>query len=179
MTRFEKIQGTDSPLFSEAREIYEASFPLEEQRSQSLQEQAWNDPGYEFLAIVRDGGIIGLLGVWHLHDCVFVEHLALSPAARGKGTGSAMLAEYLESLKGQLVILEIDLPEDDISRRRVEFYRRLGFHLTDHEHFQMPFRKGYNPLPLRIMSYPRAIDEEEYARFKEQYMARVMNFMLD
>ena len=178
MFEFVQVEDEFSPLFTEVREIYEESFPPEEKRSLSLQRQAWKDPGYELLAILKDNQVIGLLGVWHLDGFLFVEHFALSSETRGLGIGSSLLNEYMSTLNDKMIILEIDPLIDEISRRRAEFYKRLGFHLTDHYHAQFPFRVEDSPVVLRIMSYPTAMTEDEYTTFNKEYVDRVMNFSL-
>lgn len=167
-----------SPLFPAVWGIYQESFPLEEQRSISMQRAAWEDPGYEFLAIIREGEVIGLLGVWHLEGVLFMEHFALSHSVRGSGIGSSLLKEYLATVPDEMVVLEIDPLVDEISRRRAEFYKRLGFHLTEHHHVQFPFRAEDSPLLLRIMSYPGYMSDAQYEEFNRQYVDRVMNFKL-
>ncbi len=172
---FIKIERTDSPLFPALRDIYEASFPLSEQRSLRLQELALKDPGYELLAVVEEGRVLGLIGSWNLSEFVYLEHLAFSPECRGKGLGSRALSSYIAG-KTLPVILEIDPLIDDISRRRLGFYQRLGFVLTPHIHIQPPFHSRFAPLSLLILSQGRAIDREEYDRFNKEYLERVMNF---
>lgn len=179
MFEFVRVEDEFSPLYPEVWEIYSESFPIEEQRSLHVQHQAWSDPGYEFLAIMRKDEVIGLLAVWHLSGFLFMEHLALAPSVRGLGIGSSLVQSYLDTLDSEeMVVLEIDPLIDEVSHRRAEFYKRLGFKLTDHQHVQFPFRKEDMPLVLRIMSYPTEMTEEEYQAFNNEYVDRVMNFTL-
>lgn len=178
MLKYITVEGENSPLYPDVRAIYESSFPVEEQRGLLLQRAAWSDEGYELLAIVQGESVIGLLGVWHLEEGVFLEHLAMAKEVRGKGIGSRLLGDYLATIGEATVILEVDPPCDEISRRRVCFYERLGFFLTDHDHVQLPFRKEDGPLTLRIMSYPHPISKEQYEAFNKEYLGRVMNFSL-
>ena len=51
------------------------------------------------------------------------------------------------------IILEAELPETDLSRRRVAFYERYGFKICPKPYFQPPYHAGEAPLPLLLMYY--------------------------
>ena len=121
---------------------------------------------------------MGFISAWDLPHYCYLEHFAFSPECRGGGFGSRVLKEYVGQ-KEVPVILEIDPLVDEISRRRCGFYERLGFVLTEHEHFQPPFRRGDDPVLLRIMGYGKAITDEEYEEFNREYLAGPMSFSLE
>jgi len=56
----------------------------------------------------------------------------------------------------------VEPPEDELSRRRVQLYRRLGFTLNDGSYFQPPFYGNPKPLPLMLMS-TRPLSASEFA----------------
>ena len=85
---------------------------------------------------------------------------------RGKGLGSKMLKEFIGSKKSDTIILEVELPEDEISTRRIKFYERNGFKLNTYEYFQMPLRKHSAPIPLYLMSYPKNLSSDEFRNYK-------------
>lgn len=101
---------------------------------------------------VEDDGeqMVGLLTYWDFGRFVYAEHFATLPEARGKGIGASALA-MLTDLSGKAILLEVELPEDDLTRRRVEFYRRNGFKLLDTPYIQPPYARGGEELPLRLM----------------------------
>lgn len=80
---------------------------------------------------------------------------------------------------GKPIVLEIEPPQDDISRRRRAFYERCGFCTTEHAHLQPPYHAGQAELPLVVMSYPRAIDAAEYAAFNRFLRGYVMRASRD
>ena len=64
------------------------------------------------------------------------------------------------------ILLEVEDPADgEWERRRVEFYRRNGFHLLSIPYLQPPYRKGDAPLPLCLMSTDAVFDAETDAAF--------------
>lgn len=134
-------------------------------------------PAYELIAVQEEDRVVGFLSAWNLPRFCYLEHFAFSPECRGGGFGTRTLKEYLTG-KTSPVILEIDPLVDEISRRRCGFYERLGFVLTDHEHYQPPFRRGDSPVLLRIMSYGRGITDAEYDEFNKEYLQGAMSFSL-
>ena len=63
---------------------------------------------------------------------------------------------------------------DDVSLRRRGFYERAGFHENPYRHVHPPYHAGNRGHDLVVMSYPRAISEEEYRAFADYLAARVM-----
>ena len=52
------------------------------------------------------------------------------------------------------VVLEVEKPEDDFSRRRIGFYERLGLKLwPDCHYIQPPYDDKKKPMELLLMSY--------------------------
>lgn len=175
---FIPVTSVDSPHFPPIWDIYQASFPLEERRPLKLQEWAFTKTQYVLIAVETRGRVVGFISSWNLPHYCYVEHFAFSEDCRGNGLGTKSLNKYLSEKKVP-VILEIEPLEDIITRRRCDFYQRLGFALTGHEHYQSPYRKGYDPLRLLIMSYGRAITEAEYQEFNREFREGPMSFSLE
>lgn len=78
-----------------------------------------------------------------------------------------MGTEAIELLAGEdkPVILEIDQPVDEISRRRQAFYKRAGFATNSHAHVH-PLYCPENPgHALVVMARPHPLTKGEYAAF--------------
>ena len=167
-----RITDTQEPLFKDCREIYENSFPIEEQRSADEQERVFKEYGnFYFYAIsdssisLRKSGIVGFITFWEFGGVLFGEHLAIDDSLREKSLAT-----------GKPLILEIEIPTDPLKRRREQFYLRHSFVMNDIKHFQPPFHKGEAPLELLIMSYPSHISHEVYDRFYPEYKAIMPEF---
>ena len=98
----------------------------------------------------------GFLAVWEFESFTYIEHFAVDPVLRNSGTGSAMLQELVRKYQKQ-ICLEVELPEDELTRRRIGFYERNGFVFNEYPYIQPPISKGKSPVPLRIMTYGSAI----------------------
>ena len=77
---------------------------------------------------------------------------------------------------GKNVVLEVELPEDALTRRRIGFYERHGFVWNDYPYMQPPMRKGQEPLPLRLMTKPTALDVETYERYRSAIHQNVYRY---
>ena len=74
------------------------------------------------------------------------------------------------------MVLEIDPPEDAVSTRRKGFYQRLGFAENSYAHRHPPYRTGFAPHPLVVMSWPEALSPEAYSTFSRMLSHRVMRY---
>ena len=106
-------------------ELYGMSFPYNEQREPDSQAKIMSDPEYHFELIYDEGRFVGEVLSWENADFIYIEHFCMLPDVRGRGCGARAL-ELLRA-RGKTIILEIDPPVDDISRRRKGFYERNGF----------------------------------------------------
>ena len=114
----------------------------------------------------------GFLAVWEFESFIYIEHFAVDPALRNSGTGSAMLQELVKQYQ-KPICLEVELPEDELTRRRIGFYERNGFVFNEYPYIQPPISKGKSPVPLRIMTYRSEITREEFQKMKEILYRRV------
>ena len=69
---------------------------------------------------------------------------------RGKGYGGIAI-ETLVNETRKVVVLEVELPTDEMSKRRVGFYERHGFKLCEKKYVQPPYKAGDCELEMKIM----------------------------
>ena len=159
--------------WAEAMEIYRRSFPYKEQRSEEDHVRALRDPHFRADGIWCGDEFVGILYHWQGDGWHYGEHLAVSPALRGRNMGSKALAAFCE---GRRVILEIDPPADEISIRRLHFYRRLGFVENPHEYIHPSFRRPFEQHKLVLMSYPSPLTDDEARRFADFVRETVLRY---
>lgn len=90
-----------------------------------------------------------MLCYWHFSTFIYVEYLAVDALLRGQGTGRRIMEKLIEEAEVP-VILEVEPPVDDLTRRRIGFYTRLGFCLLPDGYVQ----PSYGVVPgaeLRLM----------------------------
>ena len=160
----QRINETDFP---EIYRIMQASFSDDEYRPYDEQLALFEEPEYRIYYMPA-----GFLAVWEFESFIYIEHFAVDPALRNSGTGSAMLQELVKQYQ-KPICLEVELPEDELTRRRIGFYERNGFVFNEYPYIQPPISKGKSPVTLRIMTYRSEITREEFQKMKEILYRRV------
>ena len=160
----QRINETDFP---EIYRIMQASFSDDEYRPYDEQLALFEEPEYRIYYMPA-----GFLAVWEFESFIYIEHFAVDPALRNSGTGSAMLQELVKQYQ-KPICLDVELPEDELTRRRIGFYERNGFVFNEYPYIQPPISKGKSPVPLRIMTYRSEITREEFQKMKEILYRRV------
>lgn len=169
------IRVTSVTSWPDVWRIYESSFPRFERRSRAQHERALKSADvFCCKQLVLDEAVVGLLFYWELPKCLFVEHLAVAEACRGRGVGTAAL-KWLQE-QGKLLILEIEPPLDTATCRRLEFYQNAGFELLPCEHEQLPFHADTPSVPMRLLSWPYPATAEEVACLENALRDTIMRY---
>lgn len=164
---FKKLNGANSSGFRKAWEIYESSFPPDERRSLSGQMGIFSNRRYRFFAVHDKGRLAGIFTAWKLEKFTFIEHFAVIESLRGQGIGTQLMTEYMFRNRGRIVLETVRL-NTKTAKRRIEFYKRLGFRLNGYDYMQPPYGKGKKPVPCFLMSYPEPITRSEFPKMKEE-----------
>ena len=147
--------------------MLEAAFPVTELRIKEDQRSLLQEEKYVLYGVRKNGEFAAVFATWEIDDFLDIEHFAVKETYRNGGYGG-MLLDMLLKEKGKPMVLEVEVPEDDLTCRRVGFYERHGLVYNEYPYLQPPLRKGNDLLPLRFMTYPVQIDEETYERYKKQ-----------
>lgn len=137
------------------RKIYMSSFPADERRSFTVVRRylKCSRRPFHILAALEQGEVIGFLSFWEFDNFRYIEHLATDSNIRGRGIGKHLLQHFL-SLNSLPVVIEVEIPQDEMSVRRVNFYNRLGFVMRhDFYYMQPPYDAHKNPLEMKLMTY--------------------------
>ncbi len=144
---------SDSVALNCVEQTYNASFPEVERRDFGLVRSLLCDESrFRMMELRREEDYVGFITSWQFEGFVYVEHFAIDEIARNGGLGSDAMGKFLADCQLP-VVLEVELPMDDISRRRIGFYERLGFRLHEQLYFQPPYRVGEGELEMRLMVY--------------------------
>ena len=161
--------------FDAVYDIMENSFPDDEYRSYCGQKMLFSKPEYDIYVVDGDDSTLrAFVSVWDFDNFAYIEHLAVNPAFRNAGIGASILAAVKEKA-GKRICLEVELPENDIARRRIGFYTRNGFSLNEYHYIQPPMSAGKNPVPLLIMTTGGAVDEKKFEYIKDKRYEKVYN----
>ena len=113
----------------------------------------------------RDFSLVGFITGWLFDGYTYVEHFAIDPAARNGGIGAEAMKQFL-IFCGTPVVLEVEMPTDEMSKRRIGFYERLGFELDNQVYHQPPYREGGEWLEMRLMTYGDVDLEHSFEQVK-------------
>ncbi|MBQ8992562.1 MAG: GNAT family N-acetyltransferase, partial [Turicibacter sp.] len=92
--------------------------------------------------------------------------LACTPLSRGLGIGSKLVQEVLVEAGNRRLILEVEPPVDELTKRRIGFYERLGFTLNPYDHYQAPLNPTTGVVELKIMSSLGALSQDEQKAYR-------------
>lgn len=171
------INSCTHPLYKSFHDLYNTSFPVFEQRSAEQQKEAFQEEQYKLLAFTEGETFLGFISYWEFDTYRYVEHFAVNAELRGKGYGSTMLREFLQST-GKVILLEIDPITDSVSEARLRFYKRCGFYENAYPHKHPAYRSDYAPHDLIVLTSKREISKEEYQDFYMDLSNVVMKKMV-
>lgn len=139
--------------FNKFWELYSSAFPADERRSLDHQKEVFDNPLYFAEPIFNKNEWAGFITWWKFPKFIYVEYFAIDKKFRNKGLGQSFLKSFTE--KHHSIVLEVEIPNDKLSKRRVNFYKRLGFKLMDNQYLQPAYDSSKQPVPLKIMIFPK------------------------
>ena len=150
----EEMKKLDPKDFDRVYEIMDQSFPRDEIRPHEGQKKLLDIPEYQLFVAEDEGEVIAFLATWDFDEFVFLEHFAVDTSKRNAGVGSQLLQEVIQHF-GKMACLEVELPDCEISVRRIHFYERNGFkylHKSGEEEKQY-YRICDNEITTRLMYF--------------------------
>jgi ribosomal protein S18 acetylase RimI-like enzyme len=173
MISIQRIQTTDENSYCFAEKLLTTAFPKEERRELSLQRE-YTDHNKHFHnnILLADNEPIGFISYWDFDEFLYVEHFAIDETKRSGGYGQQVLSALKEMIQ-RPIVLEVELPENEISQRRISFYQRQGFRLWENEYQQPPYREGDSYLPMLLMVQGELNSKTAFDQVKETLYKKV------
>lgn len=132
-----------------SKDLYEQSFPIEERRDFSLVLDICKTDSLSLNIIYDNQTKVGILNIWDFNNFLYIEHLAVSEQYRNRKIASKVLEQL--NAQNKLIVLEVELPNDELSKRRIGFYQRNSFSIQPYFYSQPPYRKGEQGIEMHIM----------------------------
>ncbi|MDL2255841.1 GNAT family N-acetyltransferase [Parabacteroides sp. OttesenSCG-928-K15] len=168
-----KPKGINDPLLDKVEATYNDSFPPVERRDFSLVRNLLEtEPDFTLLSLYWQDEYAGFITYWDLGGFLYVEHFALDPSARNGGVGSKAMQIFLSESELP-VILEVEMPTDELSRRRIGFYERLGFVLDNTPYQQPPYRPDEGWFDMLLMAYGAIDLKKDFEKVRTALYSRV------
>ena len=171
---YQRITSLSHPLFDETWRVYEQSFPASERRTREDHLRALEDAAFHACAAVENGLLLAIVFYWQTEAFTFLEHLAVDSPMRGTLCGTRALQKLFAETPAPL-ILEIEQPADEATRRREHFYERLGFALQPYPHGAFSYQERTVCVPLCLMARP-AITQAQYEAFHRFFTGHVLTY---
>ena len=149
LIEIETVSAIGYPLFEK---LLKASFPVAEYRDmKELRGVVERNGLFHLLSLEEENRIVGFISYWEFESFVYVEHFVIDESFRGRKYGETAILKFVAE-QPKPVVLEVEPPETEIARRRINFYERCHFHLIDKDYMQPPYRQGDAMLRLVLMS---------------------------
>ncbi|MGI6717933.1 MAG: GNAT family N-acetyltransferase [Bacteroidales bacterium] len=144
----------NSSLFKRTWEIYTDAFKISEQRKLENHINALSDVRFHPYSYINesDKDLLGLFFTWEFENFSYIEYFAVNSNFRNQGIGSKILNEQIKEHKNKPLILEITPVSDEISKRRLDFYKRNGFLESEFLFVHLPYRKNCEQSKLQLLS---------------------------
>ena len=142
-----------------ARGLYMSSFPEDERRDFDINFELIETKDFDFFVIIDslpEPKPIGIISIWYFEDYIYIEHFAIDENERFKGKGKEIIKTLIDSVK-MPIIIEVEPPIDEITKKRVVIYEGLDFELLDYFYLQPPNSKAMNPIELKLMVYDKKL----------------------
>lgn len=168
MMRLTRI-GSEDVHYGFVEELLHTAFPENERRNDD--KQRWNadhETRFHCLLVMTDHRKpAGVLTYWEFDTFIYIEHLATAPHLRGQGIGREIVCTFLKEHTPKPVVLEVEIPLDETSSRRIGFYKRCGLELWECDYRQPPYRSSDGWLPMYLMASPGLSPEKEYQHIRD------------
>ena len=119
----------NSKYVNKIEELYLNSFPEDERFPFWILQECSKENNSDLYAILDNDKMIGMCYIVNCTNAYYLMYLAVVPSLRNKNYDSMILMDLKEKYK--VLFLSIDVPVDNISVRRKNFYLRNGFYDTN------------------------------------------------
>ena len=164
---FSTVNQINESQFEEFYNILFEAFPQNELRTRSLFYTLCKEQkNFKIISYCENGKLIAFFTLWEFNEFFFGDYFAVSKEQRNCGLGQKLLNEVYKIINRPLII-EVELPSEEIAKRRINFYLRNGFCENSYPYILPPMQKGYDGVEMQILSYPRPVLEKEFIKIKE------------
>ena len=160
--------------FKQFYNLLSEDFCFEEHKTFEDMIKDLDNPRYKPNFIYSECKKIGYITFWDMDDFYFFEHFAVLKNLRDQGYGSRFISEFFPTLN-KPAFIEVERPINELTTRRVEFYKRNDFVVNDFDYYQPSYHGADDKVPMRIVSYKKSISKKEYNYFINKIKEHVYN----
>jgi ribosomal protein S18 acetylase RimI-like enzyme len=176
MLGFHKISSVSDPFFEKLYNLYIRAFPLNERRSwEGLEHTLLYEKKFNPQVLLQNNQFVGFLNYWTFDRFLYIEHFAIVDNLRNQKIGSEVIGLFKEHAKLP-IILEVEIPNNPLATRRIEFYKRLGFSVLSNDYNQPPYEGEGGLIPMQIMCNDVEFGTQYFELIKEILYSKVYNW---
>ena len=162
MIQLTPLEDSDHPHFAE--DLFESAFPKSERPD--FDDLEGRPSNFHFMVATNDDEPIGILTYWTFEEFVYVEHFAIDEEMRDQGFGKAAFLNFLSQQHKQ-VLFEVELPHDEESEHRIEFYSSMGLCQNPQDYVQPSYRNPQQlAVPMLVMS-KYELDDDAFEEMRD------------
>lgn len=156
---------TSDACYAFVEHLWLSAFPVEERRDMDAQRyNVDRNNMFHCMLAENNGQPVGFFTYWDFDTYCYGEHFAIDNVCRNQGYGRDVLSAILRHI-GKPLVIEVELPREALSLRRIAFYQRNGLRLWEQfPYIQPPYRAGGVSIELLLMATydldPREIGPE-------------------
>lgn len=173
-----QIGPGDADALERILAIYREAIEPSEQRPETTLRTLPGRSDYQVLVAERDGEIAGFAVSYAppAEDFWLFEYAATLPAERGRGVG-ATLFRHAQMVAGEtrtaLVEADAERNGEDLTRRRLQFYARLGARKVQGLDYLLPLRTHGVPPPMVLLAFALQATDSVPVATLERWLQRL------
>jgi ribosomal protein S18 acetylase RimI-like enzyme len=176
MLKFNPITHVDDKYFNEMYTVYSHAFPAAERRSWAgLDRQLNYEKRFMANALVLNEEFVGFFNYWTFDRFLYIEHFALTARFRSQRIGTRAIEMFKEHTSLPIV-LEVEMPSNSETIRRIRFYEDLGFRVLSHYYAQPPYEGGGFLMPMLMLSNDLHFANTHFELIKDTLYKNVYHF---
>jgi ribosomal protein S18 acetylase RimI-like enzyme len=158
--------------------IMEISFPWNERKTKEEYFKQLDEKLFEIeLFPDNSNNITGFIAWWQLEKYIFIEHFAVASIYRNKGLGKKYFFDFINSANYP-VVLEVEPPTDEISKRRIIFYEQLGFTLYSYPYYQPSYHNNNESVEMFLMTNCRGFNRNDFDLLRRDIYKNVYQYQI-
>lgn len=155
--------------FNKFYSFLEEDFCFEERKNKNNELETFKNNNFNPNFIYDNNKLIGYICYWDFDEFIFIEHFAILKDLRNKHLGTKFLKKFIEN-NNKLILIEVEKPVDEVTTKRINFYKYLGFIINDYNYIQPSYheKSSNSNIPMLILTYNQPITFDEYYKFIKQ-----------
>ena len=172
-----QIKSANDEYIQKLLPLYREAFPENQRHTDDdFIALLGREPDFFCNAVLMNNSFVGFFNYWNFEWFLYAEHFAIEEAIRGNKLGEKVM-NMMKPTQNIPLVFEVELPDNEIAARRIEFYRRLGYEIVPVDYLQPPYNKQGYYQPLYLMTDQVELVVANYEKIKSTIYRRVYHVM--